>query len=229
MTTAPPPRPSRPPAPKPTPPAGPAGLGAVQLRNDWYRDRYPMLVRTIFVQSIALLVVGLLAGWLVWDRPEPKYFVADPTTGAVLEVVPVDRPLLTNAALAQWASETARLAYSVDFVHYDRQLSALRDRFAPEAYSAFLTEFDNTNLQAIKSRKLVFAASSEPGVITQAGIASNGHFRWLVEVPVTLVAHYGGDSSRVQRLRIVLEVMRVDNRLRPESGVVVTKFLTHLG
>lgn len=201
------------------------GSDAVRLRNDWYRDRYPQVLRVTGLLALVVLVNSALIAYLATKEIEPRYFVADPKTGAVVEIVPVDTPMLSNDALAQWAAETARKAYSIDFVHYDSQLSALRDRFAPQAYDKFLTAIDDSMLKQIKEQRLIFEAIAEQAVITSTSLAANGHFMWQVEVPLNLVVHYGGQQQRQQRLVVQMEVMRVDNRVRPESGVVTTKFV----
>jgi intracellular multiplication protein IcmL len=203
-----------------------SGLEEVTARNDWYRDRYPLLLRAVAFLSVATLINAALLAYLATRHVEPRYFVADPKSGTVIQIEPVDRPLLSSDALAQWASDTARRAYSYDFANYAEQVQALRDRFEPSAFDLFVNELGRGILAQVKENRTIFVATADPAVITTSGVAPNGHFFWRVEVPVRVVGHRGGDASRTQSMRVTMEIMRVDNRVRPESGVVVTRFLT---
>lgn len=203
-------------------------LDQSQMSRSWLNDRYTFVLRLCAGLLIALIVSGALNVAQFLHVAEPKYFVVD-ADGNIVAIVPVDKPLLNNEALSQWAAETARRAYALNFVEYDRQLSELRDRFSPAAFDAFLKQMADSNLSQIKAQRLVLEAQSEPAVITKSGVDSSGRYVWVVEVPMMVTAHYGGDRSRGQRLRVKMNISRVDNRFRPESGVVVTQFLSQLG
>lgn len=205
-----------------------SGLTAVILRNDWYKDRYTTVLRSLAVIAIIAAVQAVTIIVLALNKPDPKYFAVD-GQGLVVEIVPVDRPLLGNDALAQWASDTARRAYNIDFVNWQQQLGALKDRFSAQAYDSYVAQMDSSgNLRGIRENRMVMEAITEPAVITRTGI-DNGRYTWDVEVPVSVVTHYGGASKRTQRVRVSMTITRVDNRLRPESGVVVTRLVTALG
>lgn len=204
------------------------GAEAVGARNDWYRDRYTFVLRIAFLVAIVAVIEGAVIAGLLMNRPEPRYFAVD-ARGGVVPIVPVDRPLLSNDALTAWAAETARKAYSLDFVNYAEQMQSLRDRFNPPAYKAYVQQMDESgNLAAIKDRKMVMQAEAQPAVITRSAVAADGRYTWDVEVPLVVIQHFGASQQRSQRLLVTLQITRVDNRFRPETGVVVTKLLTRL-
>lgn len=191
-------------------------------------DRYSSVLRLTAILALGLLVsVGLNVA-LFYAKPEPKYFATDPE-GRVTRLVPVGRPFLGNAALLQWAADTARMAYSLDFVHYREQLESLRDKFAASAFKAFLANMQSSgNIKSMTENHMVMEATAEPPTIIKSGLNADGRYSWTIEVPLTIVTHYGGRNRRSQRVIVQMHVVRVDNRLRPKAGVVVTQFLTEL-
>lgn len=203
-------------------------LEATTLRNDWYRDRYSTVLRALLVVGLVALVEGAIIAGLLLNRPQPRYFAVSPD-GTVIQMAPVDRPLLTPDALSRWASETATKAYALDFVHYREQMSALRVRFSDSAYKAYVGQMASSgNIEAITSKRLVMDAQASPATIVGSGIGTSGRYYWNVEVPLTVVTHVGGTSQRTQSMIVQMTIERVDNRFRPESGVVVNQFLVRL-
>lgn len=184
-------------------------------------------LRLAFVMALVALCSIALNIVQVMTRPEPQYFAVD-SQGTVVAIVPVDQPMLSNEALANWAESTVRKAYSLNFVDWRDQLAALRDRFAPKAYDLFLASMEQSNLPVMRENRLIYEVSSRPARITSAAVDGAGRYVWNVEVPVTVLSHFGGAATRSQDIVVLMEIVRVDNRFRPESGVVVTKFLTKL-
>jgi len=205
-----------------------SGLEVVTVRNGWYRDRYSTVLRIAFVAVLAVVLEAAVIVALMVMRPEPVYFAVS-TDGAVIKMVPVNEPLLSNAALQQWAGETARSAYALDFVHYAQQMTAIRDRFSSTAFRDYVAKMtESGNLAAIKTSRMVMDAQSEPAVIVGAGVVK-GRMQWRIEVGLTVLTHFGSDQTRTQHIKVLLEIVRVDNRFRPESGVVVNRFITSMG
>lgn len=204
-------------------------LDHTAMRNDWFRDRYSFVLRLAAgALLIAIIEAGTIAALLIY-RPEPKYFAVSPD-GGVIKMVPVNQPLLTPSALGQWAAETARLAYALDFVRYQEQMTELRERFSETAYLSYVSQMGSSgNIDAIKKSRLVMDAQTRPAAIVGSGLTGDGRYFWNVEVPITVVTHYGGANQRTQNMTVSMEVIRVDNRFRPESGVVVNKFVVSLG
>lgn len=193
----------------------------------WLRARHTSALRAVALLAVLLLVsIGVNVAQFL-TKPEPAYFAVD-GSGNVIPLVPVDQPLLTNDALAQFASETARRAYALNFVEAEAQLLGLRDRFSERAFAEFREAMAQSNLRQIQRERLVIEATAEPGMITRGGINAQGRYAWEVEVPVTLTSHFGSGQTRSQRLRVRMTIVRVDNRMRPESGVVITQFVSQL-
>lgn len=206
-----------------------AGLDGVVARNAWYRDRYSTVLRIAAIAMIVAAIEACVIAVLIYSTPEPKYFAVD-STGHVVSIVPVDKPLLSNDALTQFAADSARMAYSLDFVNYKGQMEAIRDRFNTPAFKGYVEAMSSSgNLKAIEDNRMIMAAQTEPAVITKSSVDPSGYYTWEVEVPLTVTQHYGGTQSRTQRLRVILTISRVDNRFRPESGVVITRFISALG
>ncbi len=204
------------------------GLEVVAMRNDWYRDRYSTVLRIAFVLALVALAEAAAITAMFVLRPQPQYFAVSPD-GTVTKMVPVDQPLLAPSALQQWAADTARMAYAIDFVHYSEQMTNIRGRFSDAAYKAYVAQMSSSgNIKAIKENRLVMDAQARPAVIVGSG-KIGGRYYWNVEVPITVTTHFGGANQRSQNMVVQMQVVRVDNRFRPESGVVVNSFVVSLG
>lgn len=206
-----------------------SGVDSVVAANAFWRARYASLLRVVLMQSV--IIVGLIAlvAVIYMSRPEPRYFATD-GKGFVIEMVPLGDPLLSGDAIVQWAADTARMAYSLDFVNWREQSSRLEPRLSDGAYKQYLRELDASgNLALVRDDRLVIEAVTEPPRIVRSGLAADGRFTWSVEVPMSVVTHYGGSNRRAQRLLVTMEIKRVDVRFRPESGIVATQMLTRVG
>lgn len=212
-----------------TPEMAAGGLDAVAITNDYWRLRYTSLLRVVAIQSLIIAAAVVLIAVVFLQRPQPKYFAVD-GTGHVLQIEPLSKPFLTNDAVAQWAADTARMSYSLDFVNWRDQLTRIHDRFSEAAYKDFVHELEQSgNLALVKDQRVILESVTEPARIVRSGEGADGRFGWSVEVPMTVVTHYGGANQRSQRLLVTLQIKRVDVRFRPESGVVVTQLLSRLG
>ncbi len=205
------------------------GLDAISVTNAYWRERYTSLLRVVAIQSLVIAAALVLLAYVFASRPQPKYFAVD-STGHVVRIEPLSKPFLTNDALTQWAADTARMSYSLDFVNWRDQLTSIRDRFSEDAYKNFVRELDKSgNLALVRDQRVILESVAEPARIVRSGTGEDGRYAWSVEVPMNVVTHYGGTNRRSQRLLVTLEIKRVDVRFRPESGVVVTQLLSKLG
>lgn len=199
----------------------------VAFSIDWLQGRLTFALRAVAALAVALMLSLAVNVVQFLTEPSPLYFAVD-DKGQVVRLVPVDQPLLSSDALSQWASETARKAYSLNFVNSEEQLALLRDRFSAGAYRAFMEQMGQAVLPQVSSQRLILEATSEPAIIQRAGLDSTGRYLWQVEVPVAVTSHFGSGQTRTQRYKVGLTIQRVDNRFRPESGVVVTQFIARL-
>jgi len=207
----------------------PPGVDAVVAANAFWRARYTSLLRVVLVQGLIILGLIALSIIIYMMRPEPRYFATD-GKGYVIEIVPLRDPLLSGDALTQWAADTARMAYSLDFVNWREQVSRLEPRLSEAAYRQYLRELNASgNLALVRDDRVVIESVTEPPRIVKSGLGPDARFTWSVEVPMSVVTHYGGSNRRVQRLLVTMEIKRVDVRLRPESGVVATTMLARVG
>lgn len=204
------------------------GLLAVALDNATYKNHYTMVLRIAFIVSVIALIEGAGLVGLLTHHPEPRYFAVS-GNGSVIELKPLDQPLISSSALQQWAAETARLAYSIDYLRYQQQMTAIRDRFSASAYRDYVAQMGSTgNIEAITTKRLMMDAQTGAAIINGSGVNAEGRYYWQVKVPLTVVRHFGGNQERSSNMEVQMEIVRVDNRMRPESGVAVNSFVVSL-
>ena len=98
------------------------GLGAVVVRNEFYRDGYRSLLRLAFIQS--LVILGLLgANFFVIHihQPENRYF-ATTEDGRLIPMLALNQPNLSAPALMSWVAQASTEVMTFGFNDYRRRL-----------------------------------------------------------------------------------------------------------
>lgn len=205
-------------------PVGIKGLGAVLVRNEFYRDGYRVLQSIAVLQ--ALTIVGLLAisAYVIHiHQPENRYF-ATTEDGRLVPMVALNEPNLSTPALTSWAAQAATEVMTFGFHDYRRRLQESSRNFTRTGWDSFTKALEKA--QVIESveqlRQVVTAAPDSAPVIVQEGL-SRGRYQWVIEVPLT-VNYQAQSGSRTDRFLIRMVIVRVP-RLESPSGVGIEQWL----
>lgn len=197
-------------------------LELVRLRNNFYRDNYRRVMTLLLVMMLVLLcLIGTLI-YVVLHRPEPKYY-ATTQSGHVLQLVPLNEPILSSTAILNWASEVATATYTYSFVNYRDKLQALEPDFTKNGWTNFMKGMqDSSSLSAVEKRKLVVSAvvAGTPVIANQAVLS--GRYAWKVQVPILVT--YQSASEKYQNTYTVTMVILRDATLQNIKGVAIEQF-----
>lgn len=195
----------------------------VKSRYEFYRDGYRMYQKALLGSIAAnVIFVGVL-GWVFTHPPQPVYF-ATTESGSIIPLVPVNEPLVSDAALLSWVTETVTRAHTYDYANWRQQLQDVSDSFTPAGWSNFQKALvESGNLKAIERKQLVLTAvPSGAPVITARGVL-NGSYSWQIEVPI-LVSYQSSSETLNTPLMVKVLVQRVPTS-DSTKGIGIAQFV----
>ena len=145
--------------------------GVAQVHN--LLDRLEL--RLQLSQWLNLALAGALVlsagahGWHALHPPQPEYF-ATTADGRLIPLVPISEPYVAQETLLAWVTEAVTQAYTLDYVHYRKQLAAMRPNFSDEGFKHHLQALEAAGtLEAIIKRRLVsqVVPTAPPVVVNQ--------------------------------------------------------------
>lgn len=201
-------------------------LETVLLRNQFYESahRYALL----FCLCLFLLLSGVIALNVVeyMNPPRPIYFAATPDTKLV-DLVPLNKPNMTDEQVIQWATDAAIASFNYNFVNYRTKLQSVRTYFTPTGHQRFLKALlISRNLEAVKDKKFVVSAiPSGPAELTQQGvIKKSGLYAWYIKIPMTMYLRSANEEVPPQNYLLSMIVVRTD-MLQSPKGVGIAQYI----
>lgn len=174
--------------------------------------------------SSALGILGIavgVAGWIA--QPEPKFFAAG-DDGRVIELVPLDRPLLKDSRLINWASNAVTESLDMDYLKYRDQLAEAQEYFTDSGFQGFIKALkDSGNLESIKKNRYIVYATLDgsPKILREA--ESGGRHYWQMVIPVQ-IGYESAEQVRNQKLDAKLTLVRVPTT-ESKYGVAIHRIL----
>ena len=199
------------------------GLKLIILRNAFYRDNYRRAVLALF---LVLIINCGLAGMVFYKwayPPSPQYFATN-ADGRIIMLHPLTDPSVPDDFVLQWASDSVRQAFSLDYVHWRGQLTDASSNFTPDGWKWFLKSLQSSNnLKTLTDLKMVSNASvTGAPQIVQKGIV-NGHYAWNVKLPL-LVTYTSAGHTINMPMDVTLIVIRMPVQDYPQR-VAISNFL----
>ncbi len=135
--------------------------------------------------------------------------VAATPDGRVIEMTPLDEPIMSAAALRNWTVAAVTEAFTLGHHDWRMRLTDVRDRFTPEGYDGYLTALqDSLYLDRIRDNLQVAAAVATGAPVITATQIFDGRAGWSIELPI-LVTFQAGHRTNHQHLTMRVLVMRV--------------------
>ena len=96
-------------------------LQQVGLRNQFYKDSYRAVLAAFLLSLLVNVALAGLCYYQFTHRPHPEY-VATTADGRILPRQPLTAPIMSEAALLEWAQQAITSSYSYDYISYVNQL-----------------------------------------------------------------------------------------------------------
>jgi intracellular multiplication protein IcmL len=175
--------------------------------NAFYIKHYhTFFIVTIIAIFLALIFACILL-YQVSHRPLPTY-LAIGSTGKTMQLTPEEEPNLLPTTLIKWASKAAVIAYTFDFVNYDKELSAARPYFTQAGWENYKASISNA-VQTVKQNQLFVngVVVGAPVIANQGELPGRGYV-WRIQLPF-LVTYQSAENVSRRFYTVILTVVRV--------------------
>lgn len=156
-------------------------------------------------------------------RSPTKFFSRSPNTEPK-DLLALDRPNVSTAALLSWVTLAATATFTFDFVNYKDQLNALKDYFTVDGYDNFMLSLQNTGtLSTIEEKKLILSAVAiGPAIVFTEEETRNNH-SWQIQVPL-LVRYQSANVDETRTQIVSLLVTQVPTQDAPK-GIGIAQYI----
>ena len=199
------------------------GLVTVLSRNDFYRDAYRRVVFALTLLFFLDCGLAIAIVFKYFNPPEPQYFATTPE-GVIIQIHSLSDPTVTDSYVTQWAANAVRLAFSTDYIHWQRQLQDASVNFTPDGWTYFLNALKaSNNLDTLTNLKMVSSAAlTEAPKITEKGVIG-GRYVWKIQMPI-LVTYTDGKQNIPMTWNVTLIVVRMPVSDYPQR-IAINNFL----
>lgn len=206
-------------------------MGNAVAAGDWVLGRFRFWRDGFWRVGLTNVVLSVTVAGLVADRiytahhpPEPLYFFTD-GHGNLIRGTPLNRPVMSDADLMDFAAKSVLAAYNFDYVHYRETLA--RDaapNFTINGWNGLVAAVEATkNLEEIKARAMVVSAVPLAGPSLKKWATVGDHLIWKIQLPIR-VTYANTNGSRDMDLVVTATVVRVPTAFHPR-GVAIDAFV----
>lgn len=204
------------------------GIGAVVIRNEYYRDGYRMLQKVVLLLVVSVvLLLGAMYYVISVHQPQDRYF-ATTVDGRLVPMVSLSQPNLSSPALMSWVAQASTEVLTFGFHDYRRRLQESSKNFTRTGWESFTSALERSSILEMvqNNRQVVTAAPRAAPVLLWEGL-HNGRYTWRIEIPI-VVTYQSGASRRSDSLRVTLTVVRVP-KLESPNGVGIEQWTSYYG
>lgn len=201
------------------------GLGAVVVRNEFYRDGYRNMLRVVVAQSFIILFMICVMFYVVHiHQPENRYF-ATTEDGRLVPMVAMSQANLSKPALMSWVAQAVTETMTFNFNDYRRRLQESSRNFTKQGWESFTSALDRSGiLDSVKANKQVLTSiPSGAPVLQKEGIDNQGRYYWQVQIPIT-ITYEAGSRTRSDNIVVSLNIVRVP-RLESQYGIGIEQWI----
>ena len=204
------------------PPLG--NLGAVVVRNEFYRDGYRTMLRVVLLLVLVIVAqIGVMIYVVKTNKMEYRYF-ATTEDGRLIPMAPLSEPNLSSPALMSWVAQAATEVMTFGFNDYRRRLQEASRNFTRRGWESFSSALQRARIvETVEVNQQVVTATPTGAPVIQSEGVVQGRYQWVVQVPMSLT-YQAGAKTRTDNLLVTLVIVRVP-RLESPSGVGIEQWI----
>ncbi len=201
-----------------------SGLGAVVIRNEFYRDGYRSLLKITLIQTVVIL--GLVAAMyyiIQVNQPKNLYF-ATTEDGRLVPMVPLSQPNLSTPALMSWVAQATTEVMTFGFNDYRRRLQESSRNFTKRGWESFTQALQRSRIIEVVevNQQIITTVPRGAPILEDEGLVA-GRYQWRVKIPLVLTYRSGSKASNTNLL-VTVVVVRVP-RLESPNGVGIEQWI----
>lgn len=200
------------------------GLGAVVIRNEFYRDGYRSLLKLCLLQG--LVIIGLLGAMyfvVQVNRAENRYF-ATTEDGRLVPMVALNEPNMSVPALMSWVAQSSTEVMTFGFNDYRRRLQESSRNFTRRGWESFTQALQKSRIvEMVEANQQVVTAAPQGAPILESEGLVAGRYQWVIQLPMVLT-YQSGSRTRSDSLLVTVVVVRV-SRLESPNGIGIEQWI----
>ena len=162
---------------------------------------------------------------------ETGELVTDPVTGEPKtkkqRLVALSKPIVTTAALLDWAREAAVMCYNYDFFNAKAQIAKVIGLYFTGDGGEMFRKAIADDLKTVEAKSIIVTAIARgmPILLEQGYLL--GNWIWKVQVPLG-VSYQSASEIKRQNLIVTMMVMNVPTTTNPKA-IGITQFFSRKG
>lgn len=199
-------------------------LGAVVVRNEFYRDGYRTMLRVAMLLALVIVLqIGVMVYVVKTNKMEYRYF-ATTEDGRLIPMAPLSEPNLSSPALMSWVAQASTEVMTFGFNDYRRRLQEASRNFTRRGWESFSSALQRARIiETVEANQQVVTATPTGAPVIQSEGLVGGRYQWVVQVPMSLT-YQAGSKTRTDDLLITLVIVRVP-RLESPNGVGIEQWI----
>lgn len=199
-------------------------LGAVVVRNEFYRDGYRTMLRVVMMLVMVIAAqIAVMVYVVKTNRMEYRYF-ATTEDGRLIPMAPLNEPNLSSPALMSWVAQSATEVMTFGFNDYRRRLQEASRNFTRRGWESFSTALQRARIiETVEANMQVVTATPTGAPVIQSEGVVQGRYQWVVQLPMALT-YQAGSKTRTDNLLVTLVIVRVP-RLESSNGVGIEQWI----
>lgn len=199
-------------------------LGAVVVRNEFYRDGYRTMLRVaMLLVMVIIALIGVMVYVIKTNRTEYRYF-ATTEDGRLIPMAPLDEPNLSSPALMSWVAQASTEVMTFGFNDYRRRLQEASRNFTRRGWESFSSALQRARIiETVEANQQVVTATPTGAPVIQSEGIVQGRYQWIVQLPMSLT-YQAGAKTRTDNLLVTLVIVRIP-RLESPNGVGIEQWI----
>ena len=172
----------------------------------FHRDQHHGWRRTAAWLALSNLALAAALAGHVWLHSTAYVTVAATPDGRIVPLTPLDEPIMSDAALKNWAVSAVTEAFTLGHHDWRARLSAVRRHFTDDGYEDFIAGLEESLfLDRLRENRQVASAVAGGAPVIADTRRHLGRIAWSVEFPVLLTFQAGArrlDREMVARVLV---------------------------
>ena len=190
--------------------------------RNFYRDHYPHVIMGAMVIILLLIIAIGVVLYQSIHQPLPVYKAVQADNQQML-LSPYEEPNLLPDTILEWASKAATIAYTFDFVNYNKQIAAARPYFTDAGWADYMRSVNALIQTIVKNQIFVTGVVSGVPVVSNQGELPGRGYVWRVQIPF-LVSYQSSETVRKDNFIVVITIVRVPTNINPQ-GIGIDQFV----
>ena len=190
--------------------------------NQFYRQYYHWMIIALMILIVLLLIALFVAFYQITYRPLPLFY-AKSTSGKEMNLMAFNEPNLLPNTILRFASKAATLAYTFDFVNYNKQIEAVSPYFTDAGFRDYRNAVNSLINTVVTNQLFVNGVVSGAPVIVNQGPLPETTYAWRVQIPF-LVTYQSANTISKQDYFVVMTIIKVPTNINPQ-GIGISQFL----